>query len=93
MMYYGYSHMSAWGWFLMTATMLAFWGILIAAVVLVVRYVRPGASDSSAIQKNPVSESPEELLARRYANGDIDTEEYQTRMSALRQSRHSPAQP
>ncbi|HUG95481.1 MAG TPA: SHOCT domain-containing protein [Pleomorphomonadaceae bacterium] len=54
------------------------WVALIALVVwLVVRAVghRPGSSGS---------ESAEDLLRRRYASGEIDAEEYQSRLETLR---------
>lgn len=65
------------GWLMMGFGMLI-WVALIALVVwLVVRAggQRPGAGGS---------ESAEELLRRRYASGEIDTEEYQSRLEALR---------
>lgn len=56
------------------------WGLLLlAAVVLVaVWVVRSGASSP------PVRESPEEVVKRRYAAGEIDREEYQRRLDDLR---------
>lgn len=65
------------GWLMMGIGMLI-WVALIALVVwLVIRAggQRPGTGGS---------ESAEELLRRRYASGEIDTEEYQSRLEALR---------
>jgi len=65
------------GWLMMGIGMLI-WVALIALVVwLVIRAVgqRPGTA---------VSESAEDLLRRRYASGEIDAEEYQSRLETLR---------
>jgi putative membrane protein len=65
------------GWLMMGIGMLI-WVALIALVVwLVVRAVgqRPGSSGS---------ESAEDLLRRRFASGEIDSEEYQSRLETLR---------
>jgi len=65
------------GWLMMGIGMLI-WVALIALVVwLVIRAVgqRPGTG---------VSESAEDLLRRRYASGEIDAEEYQSRLETLR---------
>jgi putative membrane protein len=56
-----------WGWLLMTLGMLGFWGLLIALVVALVR--RPGAPDG---QQHP---GPEELLAERFARGEVDADQ------------------
>jgi putative membrane protein len=65
------------GWLMMGIGMLI-WVALIALVVwLVIRAVgqRPGTGGS---------ESAEDLLRRRYASGEIDAEEYQSRLETLR---------
>lgn len=73
------------GWVLMTVAMVVFWALLITAVVLVVRYLvsaqRTGANPASG------AAHAENLLAERYARGEIDEEEYQRRMTILRQGR------
>jgi putative membrane protein len=83
MMWYG-SNAGWGGWLLMTIAMVLFWALIITAVVLIVRYLvsqRPtGTSAESA-------RTPEEVLAERYARGEIDDDEYQRRLSLLRQNR------
>ncbi|HWS91235.1 MAG TPA: SHOCT domain-containing protein [Mycobacterium sp.] len=83
MMWYG-GNWGWGGWLLMTIAMVLFWALIITAVVLIVRYVvsqRPtGTSVGSA-------RTPEEVLAERYARGEIDDEEYQRRLALLRQNR------
>jgi len=79
MMYWG-NGISGWGYFLMALNMVLFWGVLVGGIVLLVRYMggerRPRA----------VGSDPQRLLAERYARGEIDDEEYQRRLGALRDS-------
>ena len=56
-----------------------FWVLVLAAVVFVLVAVARGVRPSS-----PVAESPEEILKRRYARGEIDQAEYQERLQDLR---------
>jgi putative membrane protein len=84
MMWYGGD--GGWvGWTLMTVAMVVFWALLITAVVLLVRYLaspqRGGANPAAG------STHAENLLAERYARGEIDEEEYQRRITILRQGR------
>ena len=83
MMWYGSN--GGWGgWLLMTIAMVLFWALIITAVVLIVRYVvsqRPGDTAARSAR------TPEEVLAERYARGEIDDEEYQRRLALLRQNR------
>lgn len=58
--------------------MLILWGGIAALTVFVVRRWRRSPSRPAA--------SPEEILAERYARGEISTEEYQERLEVLRQS-------
>lgn len=67
----------SWGaWLLMTLGMVAFWGLVIWAIVSLVR------SGPSA----PTAERPsaEQILAERFARGEIDGDEYHRRLDALR---------
>ncbi len=83
MMWYG----STGGWgglLLMTIAMVPFWALIITAVVLIVRYlVSQRPTDTSAGS----ARTPEEVLAERYARGEIDDDEYQRRLALLRQNR------
>ncbi len=61
------------------------WGVLGLAllaglVIVVVRAVRPGDRDVEA----PRADSPEEILRRRYAAGELDEDEYFRRSAGLR---------
>lgn len=62
------------GWWWMTIAMVVFWGFVAWVVITLAR--RP---DSDAR-----SRSAEDLLAERFARGEIDDEEYHRRLGALR---------
>jgi len=72
MMYYG-TGMSGWGVALMSLGGLLFWGLVIAGIVLAVRYTgRTGPRDVPAGR----APTPQQTLADRFARGDIDEEQY-----------------
>jgi putative membrane protein len=66
---------SAGGWWWMTIAMVVFWGLVAWVAFTLAR--RPGAEDGG-------SRSAADILAERYAQGEIDDEEYQRRRAALR---------
>jgi len=70
---------SWWGWLLMTAGMLAFWGLLIWAVITA---ARGGIRDRDTTTARPAP-SPQQILAERFARGEIDEHEYHQRLDAL----------
>jgi putative membrane protein len=61
MTYYG-DHMSGWGWFAMSVSMFLFSGLVITAIVLLVRYVR-GTGEFGQPRDTP---TPEQLLVERF---------------------------
>lgn len=61
------------GWILMMLGMVIFWGAIIALVVWVTR----GGS------RSPRTESPEDVLRRRLADGSITVEQHEQRRAAL----------
>jgi putative membrane protein len=76
-----YDHdLSGWGWVGMTIGMVLFWGLVITAIVLLVRGV--------VRREQPTAAAPpadaEQLLAERFARGEIDEAEYRDRLAALR---------
>ncbi|MBA2558849.1 MAG: hypothetical protein H0V07_03005 [Propionibacteriales bacterium] len=80
MFWYG-DHTNGWGWALMAIGMFAFWGVLITGIVMFIR------STGSAAQRSPhrvAPPTPEQLLAERFARGDIDEAEYTDRLGVLR---------
>lgn len=57
--------------------MVLYLAVVIVAIVLLVRWVAGG-------HRTAPSPRPEELLARRYANGELDDAEYRHRLETLR---------
>ena len=80
-MYWYGSGMSGWGYALMTVSMVLFWGAVIAGIVLLVRHFARGGQQTPAPPSQPAT--PEQLLAGRFARGEIDEEEYQRRLAVL----------
>lgn len=79
MWWYGNSNgMDGWGYTLMTVSMVLFWGLIIYGVIATVRYL---GRQSRAAAARPTAE---EVLAERFAHGQIDEPEYSERLSALR---------
>lgn len=81
MYWYGNSGMSGWGWALMTIGMVVFWGVLITAGVALFRYLSRGPQQPPAPAGAP--QSPDTILAERFARGEIDENEYRDRLAAL----------
>lgn len=87
-MMWGYgTGMSPWGFALMSVSNVLFWGLVIVGVILLVRYV--GRSDRPEGGQSNGRATPEQVLAERFAAGEIDEEEYRHRLDVLR-GRHRP---
>ncbi|EFC86127.1 SHOCT domain-containing protein [Parafrankia sp. EUN1f] len=93
MMYWYYHNIGGWGWFAMSIGMLLFWAVLITGAVLLVRALirsdarRPSVTRSpseSGAAHGPAAPSPEEILADRFARGEINEQEYRARLATLR---------
>lgn len=79
MFWYAHSDLGWAGWIFMGLSMLAFWGIIGWAILGLARPVGRAAT-----------ETPEQLLARRFAAGKIDTPAYRDAMEVLSSSaRHT----
>jgi len=78
MMGWYYDGMGWAGWILMTVGMVAFWALVIVAVVAIFRGTR--RSGASA----PDHRDPMQILDERFARGEIDEDEYHARSSVLR---------
>jgi len=61
--------------------MLIFWGLIIAGVVLLARWFGAGPSSSSAA--TPPGRTALDILGERYANGEIDKDEYEQKRRDL----------
>ena len=93
MMYWYGSGMSGWGYALMTVSMILFWGAVIFGIVMLVRHF--GRNGQPPAEPRPPQslespQSPERLLAERFARDEIDEEEYRQRLAVL-QSEGRPA--
>ena len=80
MMFWWGDHMAGWGWALTTISSIMFWALVIAGVVALVHYVRSAGEHRF---EQPSRPTPEQLLAERYARGEIDETEYRQRLDTL----------
>lgn len=71
MHYYGPGDMAGW-WIVMLIGMLIFWGLLIAGLVLLIRYIAAQTPPRATATGTPV-----DLLNRRLAAGEINADEYE----------------
>jgi len=74
--------MSGWGMgygFFGWLMMFLFWILIIAAVVLGVRWF----IDQGKLKGSSVEETPLDILKKRYASGEIDKEEFETMRGEL----------
>ena len=86
MMGYGGMGWGGMGWGGMIG-MVLFWVVLIAAIVWAVSRLLPGRQTTSSPTVSG-QETPEDILARRYARGEIDLETYQAHRAALATARN-----
>jgi len=80
MWWYG-NGMSGWGYLMMAVSTVVFWGVLIAGGIAVFRSMNRSPANPGSAETRP---TPERLLAERFANGEIDEEEYRRRLDTLR---------
>jgi len=72
----------------MTVGMVAFWGLLITLTVVLLRGLNRPAD--RAYGPRP---SPEQLLAERFARGEIDEDEYRRRLVTLTAANRTAPRP
>jgi putative membrane protein len=73
------------GWLVMLAMMVLFWGLIVAGLIVLARSLggpHPGRSGPDGGRPGA-----EEILAERFARGEIDEEEYTRRHALLRSGR------
>ncbi len=89
-MMFWYDHdMGWWGWG-MGIGMVLFWALLIAGIVALIVYTtgdRQGRQIPPATTTTPPA-SPEQVLAVRFARGEINETEYRDRLAVLRDHAH-----
>lgn len=86
MMFWSDHNMSGWGYAGMAIGMVLFWALILVGIVALIRY-STGANQTRDIpQAQPYSEyeSPEQILASRFAGGEVDETEYRHRLEVLR---------
>ena len=77
MFWYDNHDLSAWGWVGMILGMVAFWALVAAVIVWIVRSTpRPDRGEGRP--------DAQQLLAERFARGEIDETEYHDRLATLR---------
>ena len=64
------------GWTLMSAGMIAFWGLIVWAVISLVRPAARSGTKATELR-------PEDVLANRLARGEISPDEYERARSLL----------
>lgn len=81
-MYWNHDGMTGWGWFAMSLSTILFWAALVLVGVLLFRALNRGPRDAHT----PAGGSgPEQVLAERFARGEIDEDEYRRRLAVLRE--------
>jgi len=89
MMYTYGEHMSGWGYALGTISMVLLWSLLVLAIAAAVRYLGRDRREHSAAPP-PAPPTPpltaEQVLAERFARGEIDADECRQRLDTLRQA-------
>jgi putative membrane protein len=87
MMYLYGDHVGGWGYGLGILAMVLFWGALILVIIAMVRYA--GRDRRAGYPPEPPATPPqpsraEEILAERFARGEINADEYRERLDVLR---------
>ncbi|MCD0485948.1 SHOCT domain-containing protein [Streptacidiphilus sp. ASG 303] len=87
------------GWFAMAVAMVVFWGLVVAGVLALAHLLgrnrtgpRPGADtpvwgQAAGKPAGGPAAPAEDVLADRFARGEIDEEEYRRRLAVLREHR------
>jgi putative membrane protein len=89
MMYPYGEHMSGWGYALGIIGMVLFWTVLVLAIAAAVRYLDRKRRES--FPPPPLPPTAEQVLAERFARGEIDADEYRQHLDTLRQAERSAA--
>lgn len=70
------------GWLVMAAAMVAFWGLVIFAVIAIFR----GIGKTHEPAERSSGRDPLQILDERFARGELDVDDYQARQGVLRGS-------
>jgi putative membrane protein len=77
---YGWN--DGWSWWAMALSMVVFWGLVVAGIVIVVRILGKPAASRDGLDVRDGSEA-RRILEKRFARGEIDQEEYRSRLRTL----------
>ena len=86
MMFWPDHDMTGWGYAGMAVGMVLFWSLVIVGIVALIRYGAGATRPTANPQPSPDRESPERVLAVRFAKGEIDESEYRRRLDVIRQT-------
>lgn len=83
-MMWNYDGMGWAGWLVMAFTALAFWALVVFAVVALFR----GARTETTHSRHGEDYDARQILDQRFARGEIDAAEYHARKDVLQRSAH-----
>jgi putative membrane protein len=82
MMYWFDHDMGWWGYAGMGIGMVLFWALLIIGIIALIAFV---TGDRQSRQPPVEAQAPEQILAARYARGEITESEFRDRLTILRE--------
>ncbi|MBF6090557.1 SHOCT domain-containing protein [Nocardia cyriacigeorgica] len=88
MMYWPDHGMTGWGYALMIVVMVLAWALVAVAIIAALRVIASTSQRPVPPRSSP--DLPEQLLAERFARGEIDDEEFRRRLTALRSGTGRP---
>jgi putative membrane protein len=74
-----------WGWIVTAVVLTLLFAVVITAIVVAVRYLTGGGRHSDG--GGSTRTAAEDVLAQRFARGEIDDTDYRQRMTSLREHR------
>jgi len=87
MFWYGHD-MSGWGYAGMVIGMILFWILIIVGIIALIRFSSGAFRTGTSPSLETVDDSPAQILASRFARGEIDETEYHQRLAVLRRTAH-----
>ena len=84
MMFWPDHDMSGLGYTGMVIGMVLFWALIIVGIIALIRFNTGASRAVPQSQPQRDDESPEKVLASRFARGEIEEPEYQQRLAVLR---------
>ncbi|APT11237.1 SHOCT domain-containing protein [Mycobacterium avium] len=88
MMVWNDHNMGWWGWAGMGIGMVLFWALVIAGIIALVVYTTGDRRDRQIPPDRISTPSAEQILAARFAHGEISESEFRDRLAVLRDHAH-----